>query len=67
MIWRDMQQREHTIIAIAIAIAGLAELRSSARPVFDSVWPAAIILTGGLFLFHAQQGTSEAGATPTPG
>ena len=60
MTWRDMQLRKHTIIAIAIAIAGLAELLSSASTVFDYVWPAAIILTGGLFPFHAQHGTSEA-------
>ena len=32
LIWRDVQQREHTIIAAAVAIAGVAELLSSAIP-----------------------------------
>ena len=62
LIWRDAQQRQHTIIAIAVAIAGITELLSSAVPVLRYVWPAAIILTGGLFFFHAQHGTSEAAA-----
>ena len=62
LIWRDVQQREHTIIAAAVAVAGVAELLSSAIPALAYVWPAAIILTGGLFLFHAQHGTSEAAA-----
>lgn len=61
-IWRDMQQREHTIIAAAVAVAGVAELLSSAIPVLRYTWPAAIILTGSLFFFHAQHGTSEAAA-----
>lgn len=62
LIWRDAQQREHTIIAAAVAIAGVAELLSSGTPALNYVWPAAIILTGLLFLFHAQHGTSEAAA-----
>ena len=62
LIWRDAQQREHTIIAAAVAIAGVAELLSSAIRALSYVWPAAIILTGGVFLFHAQHGTSEAAA-----
>jgi branched-subunit amino acid permease len=62
LIWRDVQQRQHTIIAIAIAIAGGAELLSSTIPILSYVWPTAIILTGGLFFFHAQHGTSEAAA-----
>lgn len=62
LIWRDAQQREHTIIAAAVATAGVAELLSSAIPVLSYVWPVVIILTGGLFFFHAQHGTSEAAA-----
>ena len=62
LIWRDAQQREHTLIAAAVTIAGVAELLSSAISVFSYVWPATIILTGGLFFFHAQHGTSEAAA-----
>lgn len=62
LIWRDAQQREHTIIAAAVAIAGVAELLSSRTSALNYLWPTAIILTGGLFLFHAQHGTSEAAA-----
>ena len=62
LIWRDAQQRQHTIIAIAIAVAGVAELLRSSSPLLAYAWPAAIILTGGLFLFHAQHGTSQAAA-----
>ena len=62
LIWRDAQQREHTIIAAAVAIAGVAELLSSRTPALNYLWPTAIILTGGLFLLHAQHGTSEAAA-----
>lgn len=32
LIWRNAQQRHHTIIATAVAIAGGAELLSSASP-----------------------------------
>ena len=31
-------------------------------PVLSYLWPAALIVIGGLFLFHAQHGTSEAAA-----
>jgi hypothetical protein len=62
LIWRDAQQRQHTIIAVAVAIAGVAELLRSAIPALAYVWPTAIILTGGLFFFHAQHGISAAAA-----
>ena len=60
LIWRDAQQREHTIIAFVALLAGAAELLQSAMPVLHYVWPAALMLIGGLFFFHAQHGTSEA-------
>ena len=60
LIWRDAQQRQHTIIAFAALLAGAAELLQSAMPVLAYVWPAALMLIGGLFFFHAQHGTSEA-------
>lgn len=62
LIWHDAQQREHTIIAAAMAIAGLAELLSTNLARLIYVWPAALVLVGGLFLFHAQHGTSDAAA-----
>ncbi|GAB4577429.1 MAG: hypothetical protein Fur0022_01600 [Anaerolineales bacterium] len=60
LIWRDPQQREHTIMAVAVAVSGLAEILRVAFPVLGYIWPMAILLIGGLFLFHAQHGTSEA-------
>lgn len=62
LIWQDEQQREHTILAAAMAVAGVAELLRSAPSVLSYVWPAAILLSGCLFLFHTQHGTSEAAA-----
>ena len=62
LIWHDAQQRQHTIIAVAVAVAGVAQLLSSSIPGLSYVWPIAIIITGGLFLFHAQHGTSDAAA-----
>lgn len=62
LIWRDAQQREHTIMAVAIAVSGLAELLRSAFPILGYIWPMGMLLIGGLFLFHAQHGTSEAAA-----
>ena len=59
-IWRDAQQREHSIIAVSIAASGLAELLQKNLPWLGVIWPAAMLLIGSLFLFHAQHGTSEA-------
>lgn len=61
-IWRDAQQRQHTIIAAAVAVAGGAELLRGSSPAWGYVWPAATLLIGGLFIVHEQHGTSEAGA-----
>lgn len=60
LIWRDAQQREHTIIAFATLLAGAAELLQPGVPVLIYVWPAALILIGGLFFFHVRHGMSEA-------
>ncbi|MBI3742377.1 MAG: hypothetical protein HY257_11580 [Chloroflexi bacterium] len=60
-IWNDLQQREHTIIAFAIAIAGAAELiRGAAISTLAFVTPVAMMLIGWLFLAHAQHGTGAA-------
>lgn len=61
-IWRDPQQREHTIIAVAIALAGGAELLRRANANWAYGWPVALLIVGGLFLTHAQHGTSAAAA-----
>ncbi len=60
LIWRDGQQREHTIMAVAIAAAGAAELLRGSLPALGYVFPAAILLIGGMFTAHEQHGTSEA-------
>lgn len=59
-IWRDPQQRQHTIMAAAIGLAGAAELVSGGSPAGTYVWPAALLLIGFLFLTHPQHGTGEA-------
>lgn len=59
-IWQDPQQRQHTIMAAAIAVAGAAELLRGSNPAWGYVWPAATLLIGVMFLTHAQHGTGEA-------
>lgn len=59
-IWRDPQQRQHTIMAAGIAVAGTAELVRGSNPTLAYVWPAALLLIGILFLTHPQHGTGEA-------
>jgi hypothetical protein len=62
-IWRDPQQRQHTIIAATLAVAGISELlRGSGAPAWGYVWPAALLLIGVLFLTHAQHGRAVARA-----
>lgn len=48
---------------ILVLIAGMTELLSSRTPALNYVWPTAMVLTGGLFLLHAQRGTAEAAAS----
>lgn len=59
-IWRDAQQRQHTIMATAIALAGAAELLKGVFAPLVYVWPLVMLIIGGLFLTHAQHGTGEA-------
>jgi len=61
-IWRDMQQRQHTIMAVAVAAASAAELFRGSIQVLAYVWPGAAILIGRMFLIHEQHGTSQAAA-----
>jgi len=61
-IWADGQQRQHTLMAAAIAVAGAAELLRGSNPVLGFVWPGAAILIGIMFLIHEQHGTSAAAA-----
>lgn len=59
-IWRDPQQRQHTIMAAAIAVAGAAELLRGNSPSWGYVWAGVMLLIGILFLTHMQHGTGEA-------
>lgn len=59
-IWRDPQQRQHTIMAAGIAVAGASELVRGSNPALAYVWPAAMLMIGVLFLTHPQHGTGEA-------
>ncbi len=61
-IWHDAQQRQHTIMAAAIAMAGATELLRGRGLGLDYVWPGATILIGVMFLIHEQHGTSIAAA-----
>ncbi|MBI3732993.1 MAG: hypothetical protein HY259_05985 [Chloroflexi bacterium] len=54
-IWNDPQQRQHTLIAVAIAWAGALELIG-----WRFGWPLAAMLVGVLFLSHTQHGTGHA-------
>jgi len=61
LLWNDAQQREHTIMAFAIAVAGAVEFfRGNALSIFVFVFPLAIFLIGFLFLAHKQHGTGAA-------
>ena len=67
LIWRDPQQRQHTIMAAAVALAGTAELLragSTGSALWGYIWPGALLLIGALFLIHTQhgQGTTVARA-----
>lgn len=54
-IWKDPQQRQHTIMALAITVAGATELAG-----WKLIWPLATLMIGALFLTHTQHGQSEA-------
>ncbi len=61
LLWNDAQQREHTIMAFAMAVAGAVEIfRGNALTIFAFVFPLAIFLIGFLFLAHKQHGTGAA-------
>jgi hypothetical protein len=57
-LWRDPQQRQHTIIAAVLAVAGTTELLRGG----GYVWPAALLVIGVLFLTHTQHGRAVARA-----
>lgn len=61
-IWHDSQQRQHTVMALALAAAGAGELIRSTLAFLGYVWPAAAVIIGVLFLSHEQHGTSAAAA-----
>ncbi len=61
-IWQDAQQRQHTIIAFLLFAGGLAEAINKSASAVDYVWPAALLVIGGLFLVHKQHGASQAAA-----
>src|SRR3989338_8183278 len=60
----DPQQRQHMIMAILVALAGIAEvayLRSQAKHlVLRFMFPIALGIIGVMFIIHPQHGTSEA-------
>ena len=60
LIWGEPQQRQHTMIAVALVAGGIAVLLKPRLPGLGVVWPGALVLAGILFLTHAQHGTGEA-------
>ncbi len=54
-VWNDPQQRQHTLIAVAIAVAGALELSG-----LRFAWPLAAILVGVFFFIHMQHGAGHA-------
>lgn len=56
-IWRDRQQRQHTLMATALALAGAAEWLRGIGSAWAYVWPGALVFIGALFLIHPQHGT----------
>lgn len=62
VIWRDAQQRQHTLIAALVMAGGVLELISPSGSPLSYTWPGALLLIGFLFLVHKQHGTSEAAA-----
>ena len=54
-IWNDSQQRQHTIMALAITAAGAAVIAG-----WWFIWPVAAVLIGVIFISHTQHGQSEA-------
>jgi hypothetical protein len=60
-IWRDPQQRQHTIMATALAVGGTSELlRGGGERGWGYVWPVVLLVIGVLFLTHAQHGRGRA-------
>jgi hypothetical protein len=62
VIWRNAQQRQHTLIAVLVMAGGVLELISITGSAMSYAWPGALLLIGFLFLVHKQHGTSEAAA-----
>ena len=62
LIWRDPQQRQHTMIAVVVVLASTAELAqaNAGITVFEYVWPIALIFIGALFMMHTQHGHGDA-------
>jgi hypothetical protein len=71
--WRfvlgDVQQRQHVILALLVAIGGGSDLLYRASRLHSRLWqlgmPAAAATIGLLFALHAQHGTNEAVARAT--
>jgi hypothetical protein len=59
-IWRDPQQRQHTVMAAALVLGGGAEFGSGTQAWLGHGWPAALLLIGILFVVHTQHGTGAA-------
>lgn len=74
LVWQviqiDPQQRQHTTIFVMLFIGGIIELLLSISKLqgklWHFVWPAALVISGIMLVFHPQHGTAEAIAFSAP-
>ena len=61
-LWRDIQQRQHLLMAVTLLVAGGVEFwrRWTHRAATWWVWPAALMTLAGLLMTHTQYGTVAA-------
>lgn len=61
-IFSDAQQRQHLVIAVALTLAGVAEVLYLRRADawLEPIFPLATLSVGVAFFVHTQHGTSEA-------
>lgn len=61
-LWRDPQQRQHTVMAALLLASGVLELLGKLGSISAAVigWPIALLVVGWLFLSHPQHGSGDA-------
>lgn len=62
IILADQQQQQHLVMALLLLLSGISEVLAIRRhaPRFHRLRPAALFVTGVLFIIHPQHGSGEA-------